>query len=123
LADRPTTGHTSAFRPGMVRAEADGRMYSAVFEKNAKPVIDGLSPFLADRSGTALEIGSGTGQHIIAFAKSFPNLTWVPSEPDAVHRASIDAWRVHLNAKPPKRFRSTAQATGRFLRKLALSPQ
>lgn len=86
----------------MVRAESDGRMYSAVFEKNAKPVIDGLSPFLADRSGTALEIGSGTGQHIIAFSQSFPNLTWTPSEPDAVHRASIDAWRVHLNAKTAK---------------------
>jgi hypothetical protein len=98
LAERPTTGHTQAFRPGTVRTEPDGRMYSAVFEKNAKPVIDGLSAFLAGRTGTALEIGSGTGQHIIAFYQAFPALTWTPSEPDLIHRASIDAWRAHSNA-------------------------
>jgi uncharacterized protein DUF938 len=93
VAKTPTTGHTSAFRPGGVRAESDGRMYSKVFERNAKPVIDGLSPFLAGITGTALEIGSGTGQHVIAFARAFPTLRWTPSEPDAMHRRSIDAWR------------------------------
>lgn len=93
MAGAPTTGHTAQFRPHQMRSEPDGRMYSAVFEKNAQPVIDGLLPFLADRNGRALEIGSGTGQHVQAFAWAFPGLIWTPSEPDAIHRASIDAWR------------------------------
>jgi len=77
-------------------------MYSAVFEKNAKPVIDGLSLFLAGTDGTALEIGSGTGQHILAFAQAFPALQWLPSEHDAIHRHSIDAWRSFSNAATSK---------------------
>ncbi len=68
-------------------------MSSAVFEKNYQPVIDGLSSFLDGSTGNALEIGSGTGQHILAFARAFPSLTWTPSDYDQVHLKSIDAWR------------------------------
>lgn len=82
----------------MFRPEPDGRLHFAMYERNAKPVIDGLSPFLAGVKGNALEIGSGTGQHIIAFAATFPALHWTPSDPDPVHRTSIDAWRRHANA-------------------------
>ena len=39
-----------------------------------------------------LEIGSGTGEHAICFAKALPNLVWLPSDPDEASRASIDAW-------------------------------
>lgn len=91
----PTSGHTAAFRAGQVKSEPDGRLYSGTFERNAKPVIDGLSPFLNGVTGAALEIGSGTGQHVIAFARAFPGLRWTPSEPDEIHRASIDAWRAY----------------------------
>ncbi len=98
MSVKPTTGHTAAFRPGAFHSEPDGRIFSKTVEKNANPVIDGLSPFLGDASGHALEIGSGTGQHIQHFARAFPNLTWTPSEPDATHRASIDAWRAHENS-------------------------
>jgi len=73
-------------------------MYSKVYEKNAKPVIDGLSPFLDGLKGHALEIGSGTGQHVVAFSQAFPRLTWTPSEPDPLHRKSINAWRAHCAA-------------------------
>jgi hypothetical protein len=95
----PTTGHTSSFRGPSFDREADGRIHSQMVERNAKPVIDGLSPFLGAHNGNALEIGSGTGQHVIAFSRAFPNLRWTPSEPDSVHRASIDAWRDHENAE------------------------
>ena len=39
-----------------------------------------------------LEIGSGTGEHAIYFAKALTNLVWIPSDPDAASRASIEAW-------------------------------
>ena len=39
-----------------------------------------------------LEIGSGTGEHAICFAKALPGLAWLPSDPDAASRASIEAW-------------------------------
>ena len=91
---QPTTGHSANFRG----ATEDGRLVNQTFERNSKPVIDGLVSFLGDVSGNALEIGSGTGQHICAFAAALPRLQWTPSEPDAVHRQSIDAWRQHLQS-------------------------
>ena len=39
-----------------------------------------------------LEIGSGTGEHAVRFAKALPQLVWQPSDPDANSRASIEAW-------------------------------
>jgi len=44
------------------------------------------------KKGIALEIGSGTGEHVICFAKALPGLVWLPSDPDAASRASIKAW-------------------------------
>jgi len=73
-------------------------MYSKVFARNVQPVIDGLSPFIGKTSGRALEIGSGSGQHVISFASAFPDLVWTPSDPDPLHRRSIDAWRRHKGA-------------------------
>ena len=39
-----------------------------------------------------LEIGSGTGKHAVYFAKALPGLIWLPSDPDAGSRLSIEAW-------------------------------
>ena len=39
-----------------------------------------------------LEIGSGSGEHAICFAKALRKLVWLPSDPDAASRASIEAW-------------------------------
>ena len=44
------------------------------------------------KKGIALEIGSGTGEHVICFAKALPGLLWQPSDPDPASRASIEAW-------------------------------
>ncbi len=46
----------------------------------------------APTHGSALEIASGTGQHVIAFAAAKPDLHWYPSEIDAPRRASINAY-------------------------------
>jgi len=39
-----------------------------------------------------LELGSGTGEHAVAFARALPWLDWQPSDPDPAARASIAAW-------------------------------
>lgn len=67
--------------------------------RNQAPICAVLEPHLAGRSGDVLEIGSGTGQHVAAFAAAFPAITWWPTEPDPDRRASIDAWREHTGAE------------------------
>lgn len=59
--------------------------------RNAGDICTMLSQF-APKSGNALEIASGTGQHSIAFAEKFPNLNWQPTEIDSERRASINAY-------------------------------
>ncbi len=57
--------------------------------------VDALCDLLrnhAPHNGSALEIASGTGQHVIAFAAALPDLHWHPTEIDAARRASIDAY-------------------------------
>lgn len=66
------------------------RMIAPSAARNIAPICDLLATVIP-ASGTALELASGTGQHIAAFAARFPGLIWQPSEIDAARRASIDA--------------------------------
>jgi SAM-dependent methyltransferase len=58
-------------------------------ERNKGPIAEVLRAVLPSR-GLALEIASGTGQHVVHFARAFPELTWQPSEPDPDLRRSIE---------------------------------
>lgn len=49
--------------------------FSQSCENNKKPILSELSPFFADRK-QVLEVGSGTGQHAVHFAKAMPHLQW-----------------------------------------------
>ena len=60
-------------------------------ERNKDPILGVLRRILHE-SGLVLEIASGTGQHVIHFARALPKLTWQPSDPDREMRASIAAW-------------------------------
>lgn len=73
-------------------AGQDARLYSPVFDRNARPIVAALAPWLEPRRGGVLEIGSGPGQHVAAFAAAFPSLDWQPSDPEPAHLASIRAW-------------------------------
>ena len=69
-----------------------GRLISPAAERNLQPITERLAPLLEGRSGTVLEIGSGSGQHAAHWAARFPGLDWRPSDPDPAARASIAAW-------------------------------
>jgi SAM-dependent methyltransferase len=47
---------------------------------------------LAPARGRALEIASGTGEHVVRFAAAMPGLDWQPTDPDPARRASVAAW-------------------------------
>ncbi|QGX99725.1 DUF938 domain-containing protein [Roseovarius faecimaris] len=79
-------------RTASVAEPVQGAMLSApAAERNAAAILDVIHEF-APSDGRALELASGTGQHVVAFARALPGLTWQPSEPDPARRASIDAW-------------------------------
>ena len=59
--------------------------------RNVAPIGDVLEEWLP-KSGKVLEVASGTGEHALAFARRFPDLTWQPSDPDPLALASIAAW-------------------------------
>ena len=79
-------------------ASMDGRLWSPSAERNRGAIADVLSRVLP-QSGLVLEVGSGTGQHAVQFARVMPHLTWQPSEQDADCLRSISAW-VSLEARP-----------------------
>jgi hypothetical protein len=77
-----------------VRSRAgDARQFSPSAARNCGPIREVLTRVLP-KKGIALEIGSGTGEHVISFAKALPGLVWLPSDPDSASRASIKAWSV-----------------------------
>ena len=55
-------------------------------------------------SGLVLEIASGSGEHVVHFARAFPGLTFQPSDPEDAALQSIAAWAQHSglpNIRPP----------------------
>ena len=44
------------------------------------------------KRGFILEIGSGSGEHGVAFQKCFKEITWQTSDPELIHRNSISSW-------------------------------
>lgn len=59
--------------------------YSPSAERNKQPILEVLQQVLSP-TGNALEVASGTGQHVVWFAKHLPGWTWQPTE---VHRGAL----------------------------------
>ncbi|HEX5998449.1 MAG TPA: DUF938 domain-containing protein [Hyphomicrobiaceae bacterium] len=72
-------------------AASDARLFFPATARNREPILDVLRRHLPER-GLVLEIASGSGEHVVHFAQAFPDLVFQPSDLDARHRASIDAW-------------------------------
>lgn len=75
---------------GYAEPQEGAKLFAPAAARNVGPLGD-LLALIAPPRGRALEIASGTGQHIVDFAARLPGLTWQPTEPDAARRASIDA--------------------------------
>jgi len=81
----------------------DERRHAPATERNRDPILAILREVLP-AEGTVLEIASGTGEHVVHFAKALPGLVFQPSDPDPDALASIRAWAMAAklnNVRPP----------------------
>ncbi len=72
-----------------------GRLVAPAASRNSDVLCDLLAQW-GPTGGSALEIASGTGQHVSAFAQRLPQLHWQPTEVDPDRRTSIDAYSQDL---------------------------
>ena len=91
--------------------QTDGRLNAPSAVRNAAPIVE-LVRKTAIKSGKALEIASGTGQHIVQLASALPHLIWQPSDVDEARIKSILCWsddQYLANLKPPCLLDATAE--------------
>ena len=81
----------------------DNRLFFPATKRNRNYIGDVLSRII-QKGGSILEIGSGSGEHGVAFQKRFPETIWQTSDPDLRHRQSIISWIYYekLNMQMPQ---------------------
>ncbi len=84
---RPPPNSASVAHP-----DAQGRLFAPAAARNAQALV-GLLRRVAAPKGQALELASGTGQHVTIFAEAMPDIHWQPTEIDATRLVSINAYR------------------------------
>lgn len=62
--------------------------YSQACDNNKGPLLDVIRQVFT-APGLILEIGCGTGQHAVHFAKNLPHLTWQPSDRPGHHELCL----------------------------------
>ena len=80
--------------------------------RNSGPIADILEHELPDK-GLVFELASGTGEHVIFFAKRFPGLDWQPSDMQADALGSIAEYAKEAglqNIHSPIKIDATSQA-------------
>ena len=76
--------------------------FSQACENNKNHILKALQPALQN-AASVLEIGSGTGQHSVFFAKKLPHLQWYTSDREVNHQG-IKLWHDEVqlaNLHPP----------------------
>lgn len=89
----------------------DARMFAPAAARNGDAILAALAPLLPSK-GKALEIASGTGEHVVKLAAAMPGLCWHPSDIEADRLASIAAWTAHeglTNIEPPLAFNAVTE--------------
>jgi hypothetical protein len=69
----------------------DHRQYAPATVRNRDFILDVLRDVLP-MMGVILEIASGSGEHVVHFARNFPSLAFQPSDPEPDALRSISAW-------------------------------
>ena len=90
--------HHPAPNVSIAHALDSTRLHAPAAERNAA-AITGVLTAHAPQQGKALEIASGTGQHVAAWARAMPGLSWQPSEVDSKRRDSIDSWATGMSKR------------------------
>jgi hypothetical protein len=85
-------------RASVAHAGEGSKMHAPAAERNASVLCDLLLRH-APRTGRALEIASGTGQHVATFSRALPGLTWQPTDVDPLRLRSIDSWAAESGTK------------------------
>ena len=87
----------------MVNINPDYRLNFPATTRNRDFIAEVLSNYISPNCWF-LEIASGSGQHGVFFQKKFPSITWQTSDPELVHRKSINSWIKHegLYSKMPE---------------------
>ena len=89
----------------VVQEKSDGCLHSHAAARNSAQIIELVCNY-APVNGNALEIASGTGQHIVELAAAVPDLIWQPSDIDEVRIKSISSQSIKKqlpNLLPPIR--------------------
>ena len=92
----------SVWVPGEAGAAGEKRHAPATL-RNRNDIVTILREALPS-AGLVLEVASGSGEHAVHFAVSFPHLDWQPTDPDPAALASIAAWAGEAdlpNLRPP----------------------
>eukprot|EP01034_Spumella_vulgaris_P001282 gene1282-1694_t len=82
---------------------SDDKRHAPATLRNRDAIAAVLGEWLP-ATGTVLEVASGSGEHIVHFAATFPALNWQPSDPDPAGLVSIAAWSAEAelaNIAPP----------------------
>ncbi len=74
-----------------LETDSGGKLHAPSAARNANDLCAAIAS-IAPTAGHALELASGTGQHIITFAAAMPTLQWQPSELDPTRLTSITAY-------------------------------
>ncbi|MCR8722890.1 class I SAM-dependent methyltransferase [Frigidibacter sp. ROC022] len=102
---RPKPASASQAHP-----QGDGRLHSPSFARNGEPIAAVVAE-LAPARGRALELASGSGEHVLLLSERHPDLIWQPSDAAPERIASVAAWlRLHPreNVLPPLPLDATA---------------
>ena len=87
----------------MENINPDNRLNFPATARNRESIAAVLSKYISPNS-LFLEIASGSGEHGVFFQKKFPSITWQTSDPELLHRKSINSWIMHegLYSKMPE---------------------
>ena len=87
----------------MENINSDNRLYFPATKKNRDFIANVLCEYIVPKS-ILLEIASGSGEHGVFFQKIFPSIIWQTSDPELLHRISINSWIKHegLLSKMPE---------------------
>lgn len=107
MTDTPEPWHPA-------EAEGSAKRHAPATVRNRDAIAVVLKDALP-ASGLVLELASGSGEHVVHFARLFPSLTWQPSDPDPAALRSIAEWSGEAglpNVLPPLTIDARAEGWG-----------